>query len=84
MVNGNINVQLPRKARRGIAVLDAQLAAGAVAVGVDRSLRHAELAGDLFGGQVLIDQAQAFALTRREQSHRIFGDDVACSHSDSS
>jgi hypothetical protein len=33
---------------------------------------------------MLIDQPQAFALARREQAHRIFSDDVACSHSDSS
>jgi hypothetical protein len=29
---------------------------------------------------VLIDQPQAFAFARREQPHRIFGDDVSCSH----
>jgi hypothetical protein len=84
MVNGHVNVQLTRQARRGVAILDAQLAAGAVAIGVDGSLRHAEFTGDLLRRQVLIDQTQAFALARREQSHRIFGDDVACSHSDSS
>ena len=44
----------------------------------------AKLAGDLLRRQVLIDQTQAFALAWREQSHRIFGDDVACSHSHSS
>jgi hypothetical protein len=33
---------------------------------------------------MLIDQPQAFALAWREQSHRIFGDDVACAHSDCS
>jgi hypothetical protein len=84
MVNGRVNVKLARQARGGVAILHAQLAAGAVAIGVDGSLRHAELTSDLFGRQVLIDQSQAFALTRREQPHRIFDDDVACSHSDSS
>jgi hypothetical protein len=81
MVNGNVNVQLAGQARGGVAVLDAELAAGAVAIGVDGSLRHAEFAGDLLGRQMLIDQTQAFALAWREQPHRIFGDDVACSHS---
>jgi hypothetical protein len=51
MVNG-INVcpvfELSRDARGGIAVLDAQLAPRAIAVGVDRRLRHAEFTGDLF------------------------------------
>jgi len=32
----------------GVAVADPELAARAIAVGVDRSLRHAELTGDLF------------------------------------
>ena len=87
MVNGVksfVRVELARQARGGVAVLDAQLAAGAVAIGVDRSLRHAEFAGDLLRRQMLIDEAQAFALTRREQPYRIFGNDVPCSHSDAS
>ena len=75
-----VNVELSGELGRGVAVLDAELAAGAVAIGVDRSLGHAELAGDLLRGQMLIDKPQAFALTRREQSHRIFGDDVPCAH----
>jgi hypothetical protein len=77
-------VELAGEARGGIAVLHTQLAAGAVAIGVDGSLRHAEFAGDLLRGQMLIDQAQAFTFARREQAHRIFGDDVACTHVDSS
>ena len=88
MVNGGAKtlgaVELSGEACGGVAVLHAQLAAGAVAIGVHGSLRHAEFAGDLLRRQVLIDQSQAFALTRREQPHRIFDDDVACSHSDSS
>src|SRR6185312_9172205 len=75
-----VNVELPGEARGGVAVLDAELAARAVAVGVHRGLGHAELAGDLFGRQVLIDQPQAIALTWCEQSHRVFGDDVPCAH----
>jgi hypothetical protein len=81
MVNGNVNVQLASQTRRGIAILHTQLAAGAVAIGIDGSFRHAEFAGDLLRRQMLIDQPQAFALAWREQPHRIFGDDVACSHS---
>ena len=75
-----VNVELSGEARSGVAILDAQLAAGAVAIGVDGSLRHAEFAGDLLGRQVLIHQPQAFTFARREQPHRIFGDDVACGH----
>ena len=84
MVNGGPQalgaVQLARQARRRVAVFHAQLAPGAVAIGVDGSLRHAQFARDLFRRQMLIDQPQAFALTRREQPHRIFGDDVSCGH----
>jgi hypothetical protein len=46
MVN-NVNVQLARKARGGVAVLNAKLAARPVAIGVDRRLRHSQFAGDL-------------------------------------
>jgi hypothetical protein len=65
-----------------VAVLDAQLAAGAVAIGVDRGLGHAELSGDLFGGQVLIDQPQAFTLSRRKKRGWIVGDIRSVSHSE--
>jgi len=60
-----VNVGLPCEPRSGVAVLDAELAARAVAIGIHRGLGHAELAGDLLGRQVLIDQAQAIALPRR-------------------
>jgi hypothetical protein len=46
------------------AVVDAELAARAVAVGVDGRLRHAEFAGDLLGAEMLVDQPQAITLTR--------------------
>jgi hypothetical protein len=75
-----VNVELAGELGRGVAVLDAELAPRTVAVGVHRRLRHAELAGDLLRRQVLVDEAQAFALARGEQSHRIFGDDVPCAH----
>ena len=78
MVNATLAVERARQPRRGIAILDAQLAAGPVAIGVDGRLRHPEFAGDLLRRQVLIDQPQAFAFARREQPHRIFGDDVSC------
>ena len=84
MVNGALPVELTGEARGGIAVLHAELAAGAVAIGVDGSLRHAEFAGDLLRRQMLIDEPQAFTFARREQAHRIFGDDVAGAHVDSS
>jgi hypothetical protein len=88
MVNGAPNalgaVELTGEARGGVAVLHAQLAACAIAIGIDGSLRHAEFAGDLLRGQMLIDQPQAFTFAGREQAHQIFGDDVACAHVDSS
>jgi hypothetical protein len=75
-----VNVELAGDARRGVAVLDAELAPRAVAIGVHRSLGHAEFAGDLLRRQMLVDQPQTLALTRREQPHRIFGDDVSRDH----
>ncbi|HEY2753689.1 MAG TPA: hypothetical protein VGI62_20250 [Phenylobacterium sp.] len=60
-----VNVELPRESCGGVAVLDAELSPGAVAIGVHRCLGHAELAGDLLGRQVLVDQPKAFALARR-------------------
>jgi hypothetical protein len=40
----------------GIPVADAKLLARAIAIGVDRRLRHPELAGDLLGTEVTVDQ----------------------------
>ena len=79
-----VNVELAGQPGGGVAILDAELAARAVAVGVDRGFRHAQFAGDLLGRQMLIDQPQAFALTRCEQPHGVFGNDVTCDHSASS
>ena len=78
-----VNVELTGEAGGAVAILDAELAASAVAIGVDRRLGHAELAGDLFGGQVLIDQPQAFALTRRKKRRWIVGDIRSCAHNES-
>ena len=80
MVNGDLAVEGARQSCGGVAILHAQLAAGAIAIGVDGGLRHAQLARNLLGRQLLIDQAQAYTLARREQAYRIFGDDVTCSH----
>jgi hypothetical protein len=79
-----VNVELAGQPCGGVAILDTQLAAGAVAIGVDGGLRHAEFASDLLGRQMLIDQPQAFAFTRREQPHGVFGNDIARDHSASS
>jgi hypothetical protein len=84
MVNAAADIEGARETGGGIAILDAQLAPGAVAIGVDGSLRHAEFTSDLLRRQVLIDKPQAFAFARREQPHRIFGDDVSCSHGQTS
>jgi hypothetical protein len=79
-----VNIEPPGEAGGGVAILDAELAAGAVAIGVHRGLGHAQFAGDLLRRKVLIDEPQAFAFARREQPHRIFGNDVACSHGEAS
>jgi hypothetical protein len=44
-----VNVELTGEPGGGVAILDAELAARAVAIGVDGSLRHTELARDLLG-----------------------------------
>ena len=62
-----VNVELAGEACGGIAIVHAELAPGAVAVGIDRGLGHPKLAGDLLRRQVLIDQPQAFALTWRKK-----------------
>jgi hypothetical protein len=76
-----LGVQLARDPGRSVAVHHAQLAPRAVAVGVDRRLRHAQLAGDLLRGKMLIHQPQAFAFPLREQAGRIVRTVVACAHS---
>jgi hypothetical protein len=75
-----VNVHLPHQARRGVAIVDAELAARAIAVGVHRGLRHAQSAGDLLRRQMLVHQPQALAFPRREQAHRIGGDIRLRSH----
>ena len=75
-----VNVEPAGELGGGIAILDAELAPGPVTIGVHRGFRHAELAGDLLRGQMLIDKPQALALARGEQTHRIFGDDVPFAH----
>jgi len=75
-----VNVETAGQAGGRIAVLDAELAAGAVAIGVHRGLGHAEFPGDLLRRQVLVDEAQALALARREQPHAVFRDDLPLTH----
>jgi hypothetical protein len=53
-------------ARGVVAVGRAQATAGLVQVPVDGVLGEAQLAGDLLGAHVAIDQPQAFALTLGE------------------
>ena len=74
------DVELARQSRGGVAILDAQLAPRAVAIGVDRGLRHAELAGNLLRRKMLIDEAQTLAFAGGEQPHGIIDDVVACAH----
>ena len=56
-----------QKARCLIAVLDAQALARLVEMGVDGVLGDAELAADLLGAQMVMDQPQALAFARRQQ-----------------
>jgi transcriptional regulator with XRE-family HTH domain len=80
MVNDSLAVELARQARGGVAILHAEFAAGAVTIGVDGGLRHAQFAGDLLRRQMLIHQTQAFTLARCEQPDRIVSDIVASAH----
>jgi hypothetical protein len=66
-----VNAAAAQQARGFVAGGGAQLAARTVAVGVDRRLGHAQLAGDLLGAEMLVHEAQAFALTLREQVERL-------------
>jgi hypothetical protein len=66
-----VNAGAAQQARGLVPVGNAQLAPRAVAVGVDRGLRHAELAGDLLRAEVLIDEAQAFPFALRQQLDRL-------------
>ena len=59
-----VNVLAAQQARGFVPVGHAKLAPGAVAVGVDGGLGHAELTGDLLGAQVLVDETQALAFAR--------------------
>ena len=54
-----------------ISVARAKFSPGTVAIGIDGSLRHAQLAGDLLGTEVTIDQAQALALTLSQSVYEI-------------
>ena len=65
-----VNVMSPQEARGLVAIAHAELAPGAVAIGVHGRLGHAEFAGDLLGAQVLVHEAQAFALALRQQLDR--------------
>jgi hypothetical protein len=75
-----VKVELAGQAGGAVAVVDPELAPGTVAIGVDRGLGHPQLPGDLLGGQVLIDQPQAFALTRRKKRGWIVRDIRSCAH----
>ena len=75
-----VNIELSGDPGGGVAVLDAELAPGAVAVGVHGSLGHAKFAGDLLGGKMLVDQPQAFTLPRRKKAGWIIHDVRSCAH----
>lgn len=54
-----------------VAVADPQLAASAVAIGVDGGLGHPQLAGDLLGAEMTVHQAQALPLPRGQKFNLI-------------
>ena len=84
MVNAALDVEHAGETGGGVAVLDAQLAPRAIAIGIHRSLGHAEFAGDLLRRKMLVDKPQAFPLTRCQQSYLIFDNGVTHWHSQSS
>lgn len=63
-----------------IPVAGAQFLAGAVAIGVDRILGHAELAGDLLGAEMPVHQPQAFPLPRGQSIEDIFAHVLRLAH----
>jgi len=71
---------IDERARGGVAVRNPQLAAGAVAIGVDRRLRHAELSRDLLGAQVPIDKPQTLALSGGQKLDRVHAAVCRCAH----
>jgi hypothetical protein len=77
---GDSRIVVGETARGLVAVVDAQFSPRPVAIGVDRSLGHAQLAGDLLGTQVAIDQPQAFPLSRGEQFYGIVDDRLRRAH----
>jgi hypothetical protein len=62
-----VNVSAAQQAGGFVAVVHPELAAGAVAIGVDGGLRHPELAGDLLGAEMLVHEAQAFSFALGQQ-----------------
>jgi hypothetical protein len=75
-----VNVELPGEAGGRVPIVNAELAPRAVAIGVDRGLRHAKLAGDLLGRKMLIDKPQAFTLPWRKKPGWIIHDVRSCAH----
>ena len=69
-----------QQARRFVAVRHAQLAPGAVAVGIDGGLGHAQLPGDLFGAQMAVHEAQAFPLPGRQELDTVLDDILRLAH----
>ena len=71
---------IAQQAGRLVTVVHAEFPARAVAIGVDRRFRHAELACDLLRTEMLVHEAQAFAFALREQLHRVLRDDRTRRH----
>lgn len=65
---------------RFIAVPGPQLPPGPVAIGVHGRFGHPQLAGDLFGTQVTIDQAQTLAFPRGQAFDGVLGHSLRLAH----
>ena len=62
-------LEIGQGAGRGEAVLRSQPFAGLVQVGVDSVLGDAQLAGDLLGRQVSVDETQALPLAHSQMTN---------------
>jgi hypothetical protein len=66
--------------RRFVTISRPQLPPGAVAICVHGSLGHTQLAGDLFGAQMPVDQTQTLALSRGQAFDSILGHGLRLAH----
>ena len=61
---------VPQQTGCGVAVGDAQFPARAVAIGIDGILRHPQLARDLLGAEMPVDETEAFPFAQGQKLDR--------------